>query len=100
MKKHRFGFRTSKLPQSYLQKWGWQRYLLATTGGIFLLGVALFGGSQLYSQARRSFAQLSGEASFSAQLAASESAGSSDSASQGIALYDSNEPDKNGENRG
>ena len=47
---------------------GWYQPTVVV-GIVFLAGLVIFGGSQLYSQARRSFAQLSGEASMTAELA-------------------------------
>ena len=45
-----------------LKKQGWYQPIVVV-GIVFLAGLVIFGGSQLYSQAQRSFAQLSGEVS-------------------------------------
>ena len=71
-----------------LKEQGWYQPIVIV-GIVFLAGLVIFGGSQLYSQAQRSFAQLSGEASMTAELAVEPLATSSGG---GISLYDSHEP--------
>ena len=70
-----------------LKEQGWYQPIVIV-GIVFLAGLVIFGGSQLYSQAQRSFAQLRNEASVTAELEAEPLA----TASGGISLYDSHEP--------